>query len=92
MNWSPQLKNGELLVAAETAAFNVMITSDQNILHQQNLTGRQLALVVLGSNIWPIDRNYGEVIVTKVDGETPGSYQFIEMPIPPKSQSGSAAP
>jgi hypothetical protein len=31
-----------------------MMTADQNIRYQQNLTGRKLSLVVLGSNIWPI--------------------------------------
>jgi hypothetical protein len=60
-----------------------MITSDQNIAYQQNLTGRTLALVVLGSNIWPIVRDHGATITAKVDAATPGSYEFIEMP-PPK--------
>ena len=54
LNWDPQLENGELLKAAETAGFDVMITADQNIRYQQNLTGRKLSLVVIGSNIWPI--------------------------------------
>jgi len=53
MQWHPQLENGELLEAGEAAGFDVMITSDQSIVYQQNLTGRKLALVVLGSNIWP---------------------------------------
>ena len=52
--WSVQLENGQLLAAGEQAGFDVMVTSDQNIRYQQNLTGRKLALVVLGSNIWPI--------------------------------------
>jgi predicted nuclease of predicted toxin-antitoxin system len=51
MKWPDQLENGQLLKAAETAGFDVLVTSDQNILYQQNLTGRRLALVVLGSNI-----------------------------------------
>ena len=38
MQWHPQLENGELLKAAEAAQFDVMITSDQNIVYQQNLT------------------------------------------------------
>jgi hypothetical protein len=82
--WPPQLENGELLKAAETVAFDVWVTSDQNIRYQQNLTGRKLALVVLGSNIWPVVRNYGPAIAAKIDEATPGSYGFIEMPLPPK--------
>ncbi len=82
--WPPQLGNGELLNAAETAGFDVMITSDQNIRHQQNLTGRKLALVVLGSNIWPVVRDNQAEIAAKVDAAMPGGYDFIEMPLPPK--------
>ena len=48
VQWHPQLENGELLRATEAARFDVMVTSDQNIVYQQNLTGRKLALVVLG--------------------------------------------
>jgi predicted nuclease of predicted toxin-antitoxin system len=50
MQWSDQLENGALLKAAESG-FDILVTSDQNIRYQQNLTGRKLALVVLGSNI-----------------------------------------
>ena len=84
MGWPPQLENGELLKVAEQTGFHVMVTSDQNIRHQQNLAGRKLALVVLGSNIWPVVRDHGAAIAAKVDAATPGSYQFLEMPPPPK--------
>jgi predicted nuclease of predicted toxin-antitoxin system len=40
------LKNGRLLEAAEAAGFNVLITVDQNIPDQQNLTGRKLSIIV----------------------------------------------
>lgn len=36
-----------------------MVTSDQNIRYQQNLARRKLALVVLGSNIWPVVQKHG---------------------------------
>jgi hypothetical protein len=61
-----------------------MITADQNIAYQQNLTGRSLALVVLGSNLWPVVRDHQASIASTVDAATVGSYQFIEMPLPPK--------
>ena len=41
------LKNGELLLAAEAADFDVLVTVDQNIPDQQNLTSRRLSLLVL---------------------------------------------
>jgi predicted nuclease of predicted toxin-antitoxin system len=86
MRWHPQLENGELLKTAEAAGFDVMVTSDQNIVYQQNLAGRKLALVVLGSNIWPVVRTHGSTIAAKVNAATPGNYEFIEMPLPPKSR------
>jgi hypothetical protein len=89
MQWHPQLQNGELLTAAEEAGFDVMVTSDQNIRYQQNLSGRKIALVVLGSNIWPVVRDHEAEIAAKVDAATPGSYDFIEMPLPPKRRRDS---
>jgi hypothetical protein len=77
------MENGELLKEAEESGFDVMVTSDQNIPYQQNLAGRYLSLIVLGSNIWPVVRNYEAVIAARVDAATPGSYQFIEMPLSP---------
>jgi hypothetical protein len=41
------LKNGRLLESAEAAGFDVLITVDQNIPDQQNLTQRSIALVIL---------------------------------------------
>jgi hypothetical protein len=82
--WNPRLENGELLKTAEEAGFDVMVTSDQNIKYQQNLKGRKLALVVLGSNIWPIVLEHGETIRAMVDAASWGSYEFIEMPLPPR--------
>jgi len=40
------LKNGELLIAAETAKFDVFLTVDQGIEYQQNLTGRSIAIII----------------------------------------------
>jgi hypothetical protein len=82
---APSARNGELLNAAEEAGFDLMVTADQNIRSQQNLTGRKLSLVVLGSNIWPIVQKHGEAIAAKVHAATPGSYDFIEMPLMPKA-------
>jgi hypothetical protein len=41
------LKNGRLLEAAEAAGFDVLVTIDQNIPDQQNLSGRSIALLIL---------------------------------------------
>ena len=84
MGWPPQMENGELLRTAETANFDALVTSDQNIRYQQDARSRKLALIVLGSNIWPIVRNYADEIAAEVEAARPGSCVFIEMPLPPK--------
>jgi hypothetical protein len=89
MHWPPQIENGELLKAADAGNFDVLLTSDQNIKHQQDLSHRKLALVVLGSNIWPIVRNHQGGIQAAIETSTPGSYQFVEMPLPKKPQKRS---
>ena len=52
MGWAG-IKNGQLLrlVAEE---FDVLITSDKNLRHQQNLPIRDLAVIILPSNQVPI--------------------------------------
>jgi hypothetical protein len=86
MNWPPQLENGELLNAAESAGFDVLVTSDQNIPYQQNPKGRKLALLVRGSNIWPIVHEYGPAIAAGVEAVKPGGWEFIEMRLPPRGK------
>ena len=90
MHWPSQIENGELLRAAEDSAFDVLLSSDQNIRYQQKLDGRRLALVVLGSNIWPIVRKHGKIIVAAVERAEPGAYEFLEMPLARRPPKGSA--
>ncbi len=50
--WS-ELSNSELLAVAEAASFDLLLTTDQNLLHQQDLSGRRLAVLVLPTTRWP---------------------------------------
>ena len=50
--WSA-LSNGDLLKAAEGSGYEVFITTDQNLVYQQNLRDRRIAIVVLLSTSWP---------------------------------------
>ena len=77
------IKNGDLLGKAE-AQFEAFVTADQDIRYQQNPTGRRLSLVVLGSNIWPLVSRHAASIGAAVAGATPGSYEFIDVPLPPR--------
>src|SRR3954466_2286247 len=49
MGWSA-LSNGLILDAAEAAGFHVMITADRNMRHQQNMTGRRIAVMIVSNN------------------------------------------
>src|SRR5271169_6829314 len=60
------LSNGELLRAAEEAAFDVFLTTDKNIRYQQNLTNRMIAIVVLGNSRWPIVRLHVDRVVEAI--------------------------
>jgi len=51
LGWAA-LDNGALLDAAE-ARFDVLITTDQNLQFQQNISGRTLAILVLPTTSWP---------------------------------------
>lgn len=46
------MTNGELLKAAEHAGFHLLLTTDKNLRHQQNLAHRRIAIVVLGKARW----------------------------------------
>jgi hypothetical protein len=72
--------NGELIAVAEAAGFDLLLTTDKNIRYQQNLTGREIAFVVLGNQQWPTLRRYVEKVVAAVDAATPGSYTEVEIP------------
>ena len=45
-----QLSNGKLLDAVEQQGFHVLITNDKNIVHQQNMSNRRIAIMVLPTN------------------------------------------
>jgi len=84
LGWD-QLKNGELLVAAEAGGFDVLLTTDKNIRHQQNLVGRKIAVVVLGLQQWPSLRPHAQLVAEAVNAAVPGSYTEIELPQEPRS-------
>ena len=47
---------------------------------EQNLTGRKIAIVALGTNNWPILKRRGAEIAALVNEAKPGGYYFLEFP------------
>ena len=75
-----ELSNGELIDAAERAGFELMVTTDKNIRHQQNLRARKIALVVLEHSQWPMVKLVAENIVAAVNAAEAGSYVEVDVP------------
>jgi hypothetical protein len=76
MGWAA-LSNGELLAEA-ASSFDVLITTDQNLPYQQNLTGLSLAVLMLPTTSWPRRRMHLEEIATAVDAISPGAVHRLE--------------
>jgi predicted nuclease of predicted toxin-antitoxin system len=75
-----RLVNGELLKAAEEAGFEVLITTDKNMVTQQNLKGRAIAIVVLGNSQWRIVQRHVRKIASAVNAAQPSSYYKVDIP------------
>jgi len=77
------LTNGDLIRSAEADGFEVMVTCDQNMRCQQNLTGRRLAIIVLTTNHWDTIRTNSESVLPAIESSAPGSLSVVAMPKPP---------
>jgi hypothetical protein len=73
------LSNGELLKVAEEAGYQLFITTDQNLVYQQNLRDRRMAIVVLLSTSWPRISLHVDEIVKIINTMSFGGY--VEIPI-----------
>lgn len=83
MGWE-SIGNGELILRAEAAGFDLLLSTDQNIRYQQDLRNRQIAIVVLSDQQWPNVRIHLEKIAFAINAATPGCYVEVDIPLPPK--------
>ena len=77
LGWSA-LRNGELLAKAE-ATFDLLITTDRNLRHQQNLGDRRIAILVLPTTSWPRLQKISREIAAAIASLKPG--QYLEIPL-----------
>jgi hypothetical protein len=75
MGWA-SLSNGHLLNAAEPR-FDLLITTDQNLRYQQNLTGRRIAILGLPTTSWPEIQKHLAEITSAITAIKPGQYQEL---------------
>ena len=74
------LTNGDLLKQAELSGFEVLVTTDQNLKYQQNLSSRVIAIVVLTSTSWPrIQKILQEIAIAVENSKSNG---YIEITVP----------
>ncbi len=76
--WSTLL-NGELLRVPEEAGFDLLLTRDKNLVYQQNLTHRKIAIVVLSKNRWSLIKSALDRISAAVNDAKPGTYTMVEI-------------
>ncbi len=79
MGWA-KLSNGLLMKAAEDAGFELIITGDKNLAYQQNLEGRKIALIVLGTtHRYTLEANMSSVLPA-VGRAEPNSFEQLPTP------------
>jgi len=71
--WS-ELKNGALPSAAEIAGFDVLLSGDKMIQHEQNMAGRKIALVYMSDN----QRLVVKDRVAAIGGALPGMVTAVD--------------
>ena len=76
--WS-NLSNGDLLKSAEDKGYQIFVTTDRNLRYQQNLSDRQIAIVVLLSTSWPKIRTQTDKICGVINEIKLGDYAEISI-------------
>ncbi|MGH8611661.1 MAG: hypothetical protein ACREYF_06365 [Gammaproteobacteria bacterium] len=76
--WS-KLTNGELIDAAEKDGFEILVTTDQSLRYQQNLTSRRIAIVVLSTTSWPRIQRVVADVVRAIDSASEATLREVEI-------------
>jgi len=74
------LGNGELLRVAEAESLDLFVTTDSNLQHQRNRSGRRIAIVVLTTLSWPRIEKAIDLVADIVNKAARGSYTEVNIP------------
>ena len=77
MGWS-EISNGELLAKAKER-FDLLLTTDKQLRHQQKLAGRSLAILVLPHASWIKLKPYAAKIAAAAAAMQPGFYSELHL-------------
>ena len=76
--WS-NLSNGDLLKSAEGKGYQIFVTTDRNLRYQQNLSDRQMAIVILLSTSWLKIRTQTDKVCDVINEIKLGDYVEISI-------------
>ena len=74
-----RLENGELIQRAEEEGYDVIVTTDQGMRHQQNLSDRRISIVVLLTTAWPRIEHRTEEIRAAIEAVAPGELREVSI-------------
>ena len=72
-----RLRNGNLLDKAEADGYELLITTDQDMRYQQNLSRRRIAVLLILNNSWPRIQNHIAAIADAVAQTQPGQLTIV---------------
>ena len=78
LGWD-RLPDGDMMTRAEKAGYELLITCDKRLRHQQNLSGRNLSVLVLMYNNWRLIRDKVDAINAAINDIRPG--ELLEITI-----------
>ena len=58
----------------------MLVTTDKNLSYQQNLSGRKIAMGILGQGRWRLIEAHVAEVVAAVDAATAGRYIEVDIP------------
>lgn len=58
----------------------MLLTTDKNMRYQQDLSNREIAIVVLGQQQWPRLHSHIQKVIDAVNAAAPGSYIEVNIP------------
>ena len=73
------LPDGHLIANAEASGYELLITTDLSIQHQQNLARREIAILVLIDHNWPYSTAAIADIVAAVGEMSRSEYRELEL-------------
>ena len=74
------MRNGDLLRRAEADEYELLITTDQSMRFQQNMSERKISILILLSNSWPRIRTQITRIREAVSEISAGEIREVEIP------------